>query len=99
MEIKLRNLLITLLAFIGLLGLTVGIAALALRLNNVDLLHLSLFLLVFGGVTMAFSIFAGRFGLPRWIHSIRGYLLLVSAIVVLFPADLLLHVGFDPLGV
>ena len=72
MDVKLKNILLTVVAFIGLLGIVVAIAAMTLQPDNIALLHLTLFLVAFGGVTLALSILASRSGLPRWIHSIRG---------------------------
>jgi two-component system sensor histidine kinase SaeS len=86
-----RRLLLTVIVFIALLGLEVGIAAIVLQPKASDLLALAAFLLISGGITLGLSIFIARSGLPSWIHSIRTQLLLVSVLVALL---VVINIGF-----
>jgi signal transduction histidine kinase len=54
-----------------------------MRPSTRDLIALGAFLLIAGGVTIGLGLAVARFGLPRWIRSMRGRFILVSALVTI----------------
>ena len=92
MEISLKRIILTVMIFIALSAVVVGVAAITIRPAGNELLALSGFLLIFGGITLGISIGIARSRLPSWIHSIRSQLLLVSVIVAILAVA---NIGFD----
>lgn len=86
-----RPLVLTLVVFSALVGLTMGIAAFVLELEPSDLTALAGFLAISGGTIVGVSIAIGRFGLPPWFHSLRRQLLFISIVAT---ALVLANIGF-----
>ena len=78
-------------ALLALVGLVLGITVPMLDPTGGDLLALVGFLLISGAVTVGLGLAAMRFGLPRWVRTIRGRLVLMS---VLSSVLALANVGF-----
>ena len=83
MEFNGRTVALTVVVFLVLLGLVLAIAAMTIRPANIDLLNFGLLLLATGAVTLAFSVIVSRTGLPGWVRSFRGQLLVVTGVTVL----------------
>jgi len=83
MELNGRTVTLTVVVFLALLGLVLAIAAMTIRPANIDLLSFGLLLLATGAVTLAFAIIVSRTGLPAWVRSFRGQLLVVTGVTVL----------------
>jgi signal transduction histidine kinase len=82
---------LTVVVFLVLLGLVIGIAAVMLKPPIGDLLALTGFLFLSGVITVGPTIVMSRSGLPSWIRSIRTQLLLISVIVALL---VVVNIGF-----
>ena len=64
-----------------LLAVVLGITVALLNPPTDDLVVLTLFLLVSGGITVGLGIAISSFGLPSWARSIRSRLVLISVLV------------------
>jgi signal transduction histidine kinase len=91
MRLNVKWLGLTLLIFGALLGLVEGITAVLLKPERSDLLALAGFLLISGGLTLGLSIAVARFGLPKWVRSIRTQLLIISVVVTVL---VVVNIGF-----
>ena len=76
---------------LALVGLVLGITVALLDPTGGDLLALAAFLLISGAVTLGLGLASMRFGLPGWVRTIRGRLVLMS---VLSSVLALANVGF-----
>lgn len=74
-----------------LLVVVLGITVALLDPPTGDLIALTLFLLVSGGITVSLGVTVSRFGLPSWARSIRSRLVLISVLVATLS---LANVGF-----
>lgn len=80
MKLSIRWLGLTVIIFIALLGLAVGITSIVLKPGRGDLIAFAFFLFIFGGISLGLSIAVSRWGLPSWVRSIRTQFLLISAV-------------------
>ena len=79
------------LTMLVLIGLVVGLTVALLDPTAGDLVALVSFLLISGGSTVGLSLLTARFGLPRFVTSIRSRLVLVSVLTALLALG---NVGF-----
>ena len=86
-----RSLAAAIFTVLALTGLVVGLTVAMLEPTGGDLAALVGFLLISGGTTVGLSLLSTRFGLPRWVRSVRGRLVFVSVLTTLLA---LANVGF-----
>lgn len=73
-----RRLLFGLVALAVLEGIVIAIVVAALHPPAEDLVAMALFLLASGGLTIGLGIAAQRFGLPAWVRTLRGKMLVIA---------------------
>ena len=86
-----RYLFLSISALLALVGMVLGITVAMLDPSSDDLLSLASFLLISGAATVGLGLAAMRFGLPGWVRTVRGRLVLMS---VLTSVLALANVGF-----
>ena len=66
---------------LALVGMVLGLTVALLDPTTGDLVALTLFLLISGGVTVSLAVLSTRLAMPGFVSSIRGRLVLVSVVV------------------